>query len=199
MEHTTWVDLIRHGEPVGGPRIRGQSDDPLTELGWQQMWQAVGEDAAWQVIVSSPLTRCTAFARALADKHGLPLHVEPRFKEIAFGSWEGRGHDDLARREPERYPRFRDDPLRYMPPDAEPVPAFMARVAEAWGELLAAHAGCRVLVVCHAGVIRAVLAAVLGAGPEHLFRAQVDYASLTRFAAAPHRPPSLISHAAPLT
>jgi len=38
---------MRHGEPVGGRAYRGHSiDDPLSEKGWQQMWDAVGDDAA---------------------------------------------------------------------------------------------------------------------------------------------------------
>ena len=198
MQQTTLVDFIRHGEPVGGNRIRGQSDDALSERGWQQMWRAVGEAAPWQHIISSPLSRCAAFARALADQHGLPLQIEPRFKEIGFGAWEGVGHAELALREPERYPRFRDEPLRFMPPDAEPVPDFIARVNAAWSELIEAQAGRRVLVICHAGVIRAMLVTVLGAAPGSIFRAQVEYASLTRFAAVAGRAPRLISHAAPL-
>ena len=42
------IDLIRHGEPQGGPRYRGDGiDDPLSDKGWRQMWDAVGEDAPW--------------------------------------------------------------------------------------------------------------------------------------------------------
>ena len=34
----TTIDLIRHGEPVGGRRYRGgRMDDPLSEKGWAQM------------------------------------------------------------------------------------------------------------------------------------------------------------------
>ena len=199
MDASTVVELLRHGEPVGGTRIRGQSDDPLSERGWQQMWQAAGEAAPWQAIITSPLLRCAAFARALAERHGLPVQVEPRFKEIGFGAWEGHTPEELARRDPERYARFRDDPLHYLPPDAEGVAAFAARVGEAWDALLDEHADRRVLVVCHAGVIRAVLASVLGAPPSHLFRVQVEYASLTRIERTPPRAPVLVAHAAPLT
>ena len=44
MTPPTLIDMIRHGEPVGGRRYRGQIDDPLSEKGWRQMWAAV---AAW--------------------------------------------------------------------------------------------------------------------------------------------------------
>ena len=42
----TIIDLIRHGQPQGGSVYRGHGvDDPLSELGWQQMWKAVGDTA----------------------------------------------------------------------------------------------------------------------------------------------------------
>ena len=75
----TVIDLLRHGEPVGGRRYRGQQDDPLSEQGWEQMWQSVGERNAWQQIVTSPLLRCHAFAAALGERHNLPVQGEARF------------------------------------------------------------------------------------------------------------------------
>ncbi len=66
----TTVDLLRHGEPEGGNKYRGALDDPLSELGWAQMRAATGDRCPWQAIVSSPLRRCAAFARELANRHG---------------------------------------------------------------------------------------------------------------------------------
>jgi len=34
------IDLLRHGEAAAGKKLLGVTDEPLTELGWQQM-QAV--------------------------------------------------------------------------------------------------------------------------------------------------------------
>ena len=40
----TIIDLIRHGEPEGGRAFRGHSiDDPLSEKGWQQMWDVLAK------------------------------------------------------------------------------------------------------------------------------------------------------------
>ena len=61
----TLIDFIRHGEPEGGRRYRGNAvDDALSEKGWQQMWGAVGDRPPWQQIISSPMRRCSAFAEA---------------------------------------------------------------------------------------------------------------------------------------
>ena len=39
---STTLDLMRHGEPVGGRKYRGQIDDPLSEKGWAQVRAALG-------------------------------------------------------------------------------------------------------------------------------------------------------------
>jgi alpha-ribazole phosphatase len=155
------LDLMRHGEPVGGRRYRGQTDDPLSEQGWAQMRAACGLIAPWSRIVTSPLLRCRAFAEELAAQRGLPLYFENRFKEIGFGVWEGKTALDIEREAPGTLVRFKTDPLHKRPDGAEPLADFYARVAAGLGEILAHHDGEHVLVVCHAGVIRMALAYAL--------------------------------------
>jgi alpha-ribazole phosphatase len=190
----TTVDLLRHGEPQGGRRFRGQTDDPLSELGWRQMWEAVGDAAPWQQVVSSPLQRCSAFARELAEKHRLPCSLEPGFKEIRFGVWEGFTPEEIQRRDGEHYRRYRDDPEVFMPAGAESMAEFVARVAQTWESLLSTQQGRHVLLVCHAGTIRAVLGLILGITPKNLFRIQIDYASLSRFKMVAGQAPTLVFH-----
>lgn len=176
----TLIDLIRHGEPVGGRKYRGQTDDPLSDRGWAQMRAAVADHRPWSAVVTSPLCRCRAFAEEVARARELPLQVEPRFKEIGFGAWEGRTADALNEAEPGIVDRFLRDPETHTPPGAEPVGAFRDRVIAAWDELVEAHHGAHVLVVGHAGTIRMVLRHVLGMPLSHTFRIQVENAGLTR-------------------
>jgi len=176
----TIIDLIRHGEPLGGKKYRGQTNDPLSDEGWRQMREAVGAYAGWRRIVTSPLDRCAAFAQELGRRRGIPVSVEARFKEIGFGVWEGRTPAELEAAEPGITRRFRLDPLAHRPDGAEPLADLSARVGAAWDDLLARHAGEQVLVVAHGGVIRAVLARVLGLPLAGLFRIEVHYASLSR-------------------
>ena len=65
MPQITTIDLLRHGEPIGGRRYRGHIDDPLSEYGWSEMWHAVSGETPWQQIITSPLRRCREFAEAL--------------------------------------------------------------------------------------------------------------------------------------
>ena len=81
--------MLRHGEPVGGKRFRGSTDDPLSEMGWQQMRTSLEGESHWDVIVSSPLRRCAEFATEVADKHELSTEIMQGLAEIEFGAWEG--------------------------------------------------------------------------------------------------------------
>ncbi|MGN2390248.1 histidine phosphatase family protein [Pelomicrobium sp. G1] len=157
-----WIDLLRHGEAEGGPRYRGSTDDPLTAAGWQQMEAAVEGQGPWDRIVTSPLARCAAFARALAARQVVALVVDERWREIGFGAWEGRTAEALMAEDPQALERFWRDPLAHPPPGGEPVPAFRDRVLAAWRELVSRCRGERVLIVTHGGPIRVVRAHLAG-------------------------------------
>jgi alpha-ribazole phosphatase len=189
-----FIDFIRHGEPVGGGRYRGQSDDPLSERGWKQMWATVGDRAPWRRIVTSPLLRCSAFAYALGERHGLAVTEEPDFKEVGFGVWEGRRPQELEQEEPGILTRFYADPVTRRPDGAEPLAAFAGRVIGAWQQLVRDGAPGNTLVVAHAGTIRAVLMDILGMPLSHLYRITVPNAGLTRIRIGADRPPTLLVH-----
>jgi alpha-ribazole phosphatase/probable phosphoglycerate mutase len=174
------LDMMRHGEPAGGRKYRGQTDDPLSEKGWAQMHAAVGEALPWTRIVSSPLVRCRAFAETLADSHGLPLALDDRLREVGFGAWEGKTAAEIEADAPGTLARFKADPVNARPVGAEPLAEFHARVAAALNDVLVRHEGQHVLLVGHAGVMRMALAWALHIPLEHAYRIEVATASITR-------------------
>ncbi len=180
MASLTTLDLLRHGTPEGGPRYRGQIDDPLSERGWAELWAAVDGEHAWQRVVSSPLLRCRAFAERLAKQREIPLTLDERLMEVGFGVWEGRTAADIEAGDPGAIARFRADPVRHRPEAAEELSCFVARVTAALDTIVARHAGEHLLLVVHAGVVRAALAQALALPESHLYRVRVDTASLTR-------------------
>ncbi len=177
---TVWLDLLRHGEPMGGECYRGQQDDPLTEKGWRQMRQAVGVFSGWDHILSSPLRRCSEFANELVQKTLLPLNFDPLLKEMSFGEWEGRTAQDIERTHTQALYNFWQDPVLYTPPGAEPLLDFERRIDNVLQALIAKHHHQHVLVICHAGVIRMIVKQVLGLPIERLFAIQIPHAALTR-------------------
>jgi len=177
----TIIDLIRHGEPEGGRAYRGHSiDDPLSEKGWQQMWDAVGDSAPWQQIVTSPLERCQAFAEALMDVYKIPCATEDDFKEVGFGSWEGKTPAEIKSTNLTEYEKFYLDPVNSRPAGAEPLDEFISRVTNAYTRNIEKYKGQHILIVAHAGVIRAIIANALHAAPIGLYRIKVNNAGISR-------------------
>ena len=179
------LDFIRHGEPVGGRKYRGQIDDALSEKGWAQMRAALGEQRPWSRVVSSPLLRCRAFAEELAGRHQLPLSFDARLKEVGFGVWEGKTAAQINAEVPQQLSRFKADPINARPAEAEPLQDFFRRVASAVEALLQQPVDEHILVVCHAGVIRMVLAHGLNIPLENAYRIEVPSAGITRLSYEP--------------
>lgn len=180
-----FIDLLRHGKPAGGDRFRGVQDDPLSETGWQQMRTSVGEMAPWDVVVTSPLCRCAAFATELSMRHGLTVETEPRLAELAFGEWEGKSYEQVKQEQPEAWQAFFDDPANNTPPGGEEMAAFFDRIDAAWDDLVERHNGKHILVVCHGAVMRAIYRRILGMPISSLFLIEVPYACLTRIRCHP--------------
>lgn len=177
---TTLLDFIRHGEPVGGVRYRGQTDDPLSDTGWRQMRAAIGKERPWEVIVSSSLSRCLAFAEELSEETKLPLEVDDRLKEIGFGEWQGKTCEEITQYDPGVLQRFYRDPTTYRPDGAEGLAEFKHRIVAAVNDILNRHSGKHILVVCHAGTIRMVIGHILDVPLSNLFRIKVANAGITR-------------------
>lgn len=181
MRKTT-LDYLRHGEPTGGNRYRGHGvDDPLSERGWRQMRETTAGIDGWHRVVSSPMQRCVAFSEWLAEQRNLPLQVEQDLREVGFGSWEGASRKALREQRREEYEAFYADPVNNRPPGAEPLAVFGARVGAVFDQLIDTYPGEHLLVVAHAGVIRATLGHVTQSPPIAWYRAAVDNAGLTRF------------------
>lgn len=161
----THIDLLRHGEPEGGRMYRGSgTDHPLSELGWQQMKNAVGNHpnkGLWTQIISSPMQRCLAFSRQLAEEQNIPLEVVDDFREAGYGDWEGKTPAQLKETVAQEYWDFYADPVNNRPPHAEPLAKFTNRVKRALSDTLERYRGQTFLLVSHSGVMRAIIGLTL--------------------------------------
>ena len=190
----TRIDVIRHGEPEGGRRYRGYGvDDPLTPLGLQQMWSAIPENAPWQHIISSPLSRCTDFSYALAEKLNINVTIEDKVKEIGFGDWEGKTPEEILLDDPEAINHFYADPRHNRPNGAEPLDEFSNRVWNAYQDIASEFENQHVLIVAHAGVARAITANILGMSLDDVYnRLRIEYAAIIKSVIEADKPPKLV-------
>jgi len=192
---TTTIDLLRHGDVAGGTRLLGQSDLPLSSLGWEQLRAVTnGKTPPWEFILSSPLQRCAAFAAELAEGHGLPLCHDRRLMEMDFGDWSGQLFTDLLEREGVRMQAFWDNPLALTVPGGEAYDGFERRVAAVWEEVLTTHRGTHGLIIAHGGTIRAILRQVLDFPVSRMFQIEVPYGCLSRIEQFNDGPARLVFH-----
>ena len=191
---TTYIDVIRHGEPVGGRRYRGFSiDDPLTEKGWEQMRAAVPETPQWKHIISSPLKRCLDFSQELADDLQIEYSVEDNVKEIGFGDWEGKTPEEILAQDSEALSHFYQDPVNNRPDGAEPLGSFSERVWQAYNKIIEEHQDKHVLIVAHAGVARAITANILKMSLDDVYsRLKIEYGAIICSSVDEGFPPKLL-------
>lgn len=156
------VTLVRHGQSEANlsQRWQGQGDSPLTEYGQQQA-RLVGQRLSKRTytrVVASDLQRASETARAT----GFAFERNPAFREFDIGAWEGLTREQVEERFPDEMQRLKhgeDVPLG----GGESYAAFARRIDEALSALRSdLEPGDHALVVCHGGVIAAVLSGALG-------------------------------------
>lgn len=177
----TSIRLLRHGICEGGNIFRGHWDSPLSSEGHQQMLAACAELQDIDVIISSPLQRCRQVAEELAQQYSnSDLLIEEGFKEINFGDWEGADIDALMESQQSQLEAFWSDPVSNSPPNGETMVDFNRRVCHAWHSILQQYQHKQILLISHGGVIRCILADVLGMSLRPLSRISVPHACLSQ-------------------
>lgn len=176
---TTELLLIRHAPALTEGRIAGRRDvaaDCSDGVAIAALRAAVG---GFDHLVISPALRCRQTASALWPDLG-PL-ADARLWEQDFGAWEGVAFADL----PDLGPLPLNDLAAHCPPQGESFAMLCNRVRPGLSD--AAALGGRVVVVAHAGTVRAAVAQACGSTPAGL-AFQIAPLSLTRIIGAPEGP-----------
>ncbi len=155
--------LLRHGHTPWNRagRIQGRSDialDPVAvaELGAQRLPPPWDRAALW----SSPLSRAVQTAQLVAQR---TPRTDPALTEMNWGDWEGCIAQELHADPAKGHRDIEDWGWNYTPPNGEAPAALRARLIP-WAESLQNDA----VAVCHIGVMRVLMAHVMGwefAGP----------------------------------
>ena len=153
----TELILIRHGETdwnVQG-RFQGQIDVPLNAMGLRQaalMAERMARERV-DVFYCSDLLRTRQTAEPAAARLALGAVPDAALREQHFGVLEGLSFDEVKARHPDELAAWlRHDP-DYALPGGESVRSFHARVLAAVRVLAAQHAGLRLAIVTHGGVL----------------------------------------------
>jgi len=190
--------LVRHGETADNlaGRFLGRGDPALTAEGLdlarrRRSTLDLGGDG---IVVSGPARRARETAAALGAADPV---IDPGFRELDFGAWEGLTPEEAAARDPAVFAAFEDGALDRFP-DGESVSEVWARTEAA----IASRVADRLVVVTHATVIRVTVAGLLGlpldryrarlGRPGHLSRTELEHHDggwrLLAYGAAPGSP-----------
>jgi broad specificity phosphatase PhoE len=167
MSRLRRIVMIRHGETDGNSSVRfhGASDVDLSPSGREQMRAAAARlgGEVVDLVASSPLRR--AWRSAWIVARGRPVRLEPDFREIHFGRWEGMSAEEIRASDPVLFEDWQAGKPGFEYPGGEPRAEFRARVKRGLERLLASPAR-GALVVAHKGVIRAVVEELTGSTLE---------------------------------
>ncbi len=165
--------LLRHGETPWNRegRYQGCVDIGLSPEGMAQAQAAARLLARHPLaaVYSSPLSRARETAEAIAAAHGLPVRIDPAFREICHGLWEGLTAEEVRARFPDLYARWRLAPETVTMPDGESLSDVSARVLDGLEHLRASHDGETVCLVAHGTPVRLLVLEALGMPPERLW------------------------------
>jgi len=157
------IVLIRHGETEGESSIRfhGANDVALNAVGRRQAREARASmlDESWDLVVASSLTRAWQTAEIIAPDHDVQL--EPDFREIDFGRWEGLTREEIAERDPDLFATWQAKRPGFEFPDGERRGDFRARVERGLERLLCSGVE-SAAVVAHKGVVRTIAEGLSG-------------------------------------
>ncbi|MBI5259249.1 MAG: histidine phosphatase family protein [Burkholderiales bacterium] len=150
--------VIRHGETDWNRqhRFQGQIDVPLNAMGLAQAERLAERLAGepFDVLLASDLQRAQSTAAAVGRRRGQPVLAAPLWREQAFGVLEGLDVTTIRRQHRDLWDQWVRHEADYaLPGGGESNLHFYERVMQALQDTLAAHAGARVAVVTHGGVL----------------------------------------------
>ena len=174
---TTELLIVRHPETeanVAG-RFVGQGESGYTAEGRRQARRLPLKIAQFKPVViwSSPLVRARTVAERAARIAHVPLRIDPRYLELDFGAAHALTWEEITEAGIAFNYRSEDEPVAL---GGESRNELLARVSAAVDE--ACEHGGRHAIVCHAGVMRAILSHTLKLHGDHLWMFAINNAQL---------------------
>ncbi|MGL0941185.1 alpha-ribazole phosphatase [Vibrio vulnificus] len=175
------VILLRHGKTAAKAGLFGRTDAKVPADRQQAIAEALfAQHDDVELIVSSPLSRCHELAELLGQQHHWPIQLQADLQEMDFGLLDGVPFDT------QDYPwpllnAFWQDPANASLPEGETLAEFQQRVVQCWSQIISTEHH-KVLIITHGGVIRLILAHLLGVdwqSPHWYQNLAIENASLT--------------------
>lgn len=182
ISDTTRLILVRHGRTVAADDLCiGQTDPELSLEGIEQvraLAATAGASSAPTRLITSDLRRAIQTCEIIAAALGCPMERDERLREMSFGEWDGRPWSRIAAEDIARFSTWAKEWLDVAPPGGESAITLAARAAAVLDATLASGPR-RVILVSHAGWIRAAVTHLLRRNLTDMFEIAVSHARAT--------------------
>ncbi|MDD7884890.1 alpha-ribazole phosphatase [Flavivirga sp. 57AJ16] len=168
------IYIIRHTTPgIEKGICYGQTNLNLTDTyleEFKKIKQQIPSNKAYR-IKSSPLKRCALFA----DYIGSDVSFDDRLKELDFGDWEMKPWHMIPE---ETLSPWMKDFVNVRVPNGESYIELASRVTAFFEEIINSHNEQNLIIVTHAGPIRAFLSSILDVPLEKSFSIKIQYGAI---------------------
>ncbi len=180
----TELVYIRHGETDWNRqgRFQGQTDVPLNAAGLAQAQRLAARLAAEPParLLSSDLQRAQQTAAPLATAWSRAPRLVPGLREQSFGMLEGLDIPTIQRQHPALWRDWVAQQADFAVPGGESTRQFHGRVWQAVQALAVEHAGERLVVVTHGGVLDMLWRSAHGAPLDGLRQCLIPNTGINR-------------------
>ncbi|MCT4617777.1 MAG: alpha-ribazole phosphatase [Marinisporobacter sp.] len=170
--------FVRHGETEHNHKglYCGWNDLDLTEKGRVQAEEVCEKlrEKDLDLIITSDLNRTIQTARIINECHNIKITLEENLREMNFGLWEGLSYKEIKEKYKKELNEWEKDWVYYAPPSGESVKNMCERVTSAVDKIVKQHQNKNILIVSHAGCIRAILAYLIGNGIEDYWKYKIE-------------------------
>jgi alpha-ribazole phosphatase len=184
------IFFIRHAETDMAGRFCGHSDPPLSDRGYAQLPALIRRLRAWNIgaVYTSDLRRAQMTANAIASTFNVGFHANPALREINFGEWEGLTWDEIEHRDEAYASRWMEEYPNLPAPRGEIFRDFEDRTLNAVKSLAMTSVDHDIVVVTHAGVLRAVLRHLQGCSEKESWEQTRSYCCILQHVNAASSP-----------
>jgi broad specificity phosphatase PhoE len=177
---------VRHGRTAwnADKRFQGHTDVALDEEGRAQARALAALLAGDRIdtATSSDLARAVETARVVLAPRDLALRLDPDWREMRFGEWEGLTWEQIRAANPQLDPAAHAAVKAYAPGGGETFAELCVRVARGVERVVAETPDDGIaLVATHAGPLHALLEVLLGESERVALQVRFLTASITRF------------------
>jgi len=169
------IYLIRHTE-VETPKgtCYGQLDVPLKKnhiRDFNKIKKLLPSN--FDAVYSSPSSRCKELAEFISPQ----FTTDSALLELSYGEWEGQLWQDIPEKD---LKTWSEDFVTKSPPNGETLLEMFERVSQFF-EKLRVRESEDIIIVCHAGVIRCLIAYLMQMPLERIFQIQIGYNKIYHF------------------